>query len=333
MEAKTKIAIIGFGNIGKAVLKAVEASPDMEVSCILSRSPNRVTENLEKSLPVYKHDDIEALKKSGAKVAILCGGSRLDLPEQGPYYAQFIHTVDSFDNHSKVPEYFDSINSVAIKAKKISLISAGWDPGTFSLERLFINSFIPGTHSYGFYGVSPKGGLSMGHSDALRRIAGVLDARQYTHAKPEAIEQVRSGKNPNLNPGDMHWRECFVVAKEGANKEAILNEIKTMPGYFAPYQTEVHFISQEELNQNYTGSPHDGLVVGSTISSEGKKSLIEYRNEWDSNPESTGRVLTAGARAVLRLSKEGKTGAITMFDIPPLYYSVYTREEVIRSFL
>ncbi|HOF12554.1 MAG TPA: diaminopimelate dehydrogenase, partial [Treponemataceae bacterium] len=212
-------------------------------------------------------------------------------------------------------------------------ISIGWDPGTFSVQRVLGNAFIPGAKTYGFYGTSEKGGLSMGHSDALRRIAGVLDARQYTHAISESIEKVRRGENPSLKPGDMHWRECFVVAKEGADTAKIEEAIKTMPGYFAGYKTLVHFVSKEELETKHQGFPHDGLVIGAGTTGSGNPARIEYTNIWGSNSEATASILVAHARAVYRLAKEGKTGAITALDIAPAYLSPQSREDLIKNFL
>lgn len=331
MSDTIKIAIVGYGNIGRGVRKAIENNPDMSLSFIHSRSPDRVIKEIGQEIPVYAADDMSVLNK--ADVAILCGGSKDDLPKQGPAYAAHIHTIDSYDNHSQVTNYFNSMDPVAKKAGKVSLISIGWDPGTFSLERVLGNTFIPGAKTYGFYGLTERGGLSMGHSDALRRVEGVRDARQYTHAIPEAIEAVRSGKNPDLKPGDMHWRECFVCIEEGADKAAITDTIKTMPGYFEPYRTEVHFVSQEELNTKYTGFPHDGIVIGSGTTGAAHKALVEYRNVWDSNPEATANILVAHARAAVRLAKEGRSGAFTILDIPPAYLSPHSREHLIENFL
>ncbi len=331
MADTIKLAIIGYGNVGRGVLKALENNGDIEAACILSRSVDRVKKEVGNLLPVHAADDFEALK--ACDVAILCGGSKDDLPVQGPYYAKQINTVDSYDNHSQALAYFKSMDAVAKEAGTLSLISAGWDPGTFSIERVIGNAIIPGACTYGFYGLGPKGGLSMGHSDAIRQIKGVKDARQFTHAIPAAIERVRKGENPDLKPGDMHWRECFVVAEDDANTAAIEEEIKSMSGYFAPYKTTVSFVSQEELDGKYSGFPHDGLVIGSGMTGNGNRALVEYKNVWDSNPEATANILVACARAVARLAREGRTGAITPLDLSPASLSPHSREELIASYL
>lgn len=331
MQNSIKIVIIGYGNVGRGAIKAIGRNADMKLACILSRSPERVRKELGDMVSVFAADSIEELKK--ADVAILCSGSKDDLPIQGPFYTKYINTVDSYDNHSQALSYFKAMDKAAREAGTVSCVSIGWDPGIFSLQRVMGNAVIPGSKTYGFYGTTPKGGISMGHSDAIRRIDGVLDARQYTHAIPEAIESVRSGENPELNPGQMHWRECFVVVKEGSNTGAIENEIKNMEGYFAPYKTVVHFVSQEELDVKYSGFPHDGLVIGSGTTGEGNRALIEYKNVWDSNPEATANILVAYARAAKRLADENRRGAFTILDIPPAYLSPHSREELIRSFL
>ncbi len=331
MQNTIKIAIIGFGNVGRGVIKAIQRNADTKLVCILSRTPERVKKELANAVSVFAADNLDELKK--ADVAILCSGSKDDLPVQGPFYAKYINTVDSYDNHSQALSYFNAMDKVAREAGTVACVSTGWDPGIFSLQRVLGNAFIPGCKTYGFYGIGPKGGLSMGHSDAIRRIAGVQDARQYTHAIAEAIESVRSGRNPELKPGDMHWRECFVVVKEGADTNEIEHKIKTMEGYFAPYKTVVHFVSQEELDAKCSGFPHDGLVVGSGITGEGNRAHIEYSNIWDSNPEATANIMVAHARAVKRLAEENRRGAFTIFDIPPAYFSSHSREELIRSFL
>ncbi|KMQ50230.1 diaminopimelate dehydrogenase [Chitinispirillum alkaliphilum] len=330
MSEKIKIAIIGYGNVGRGVRSAVKANPDMELSLILSRSPQRVEKEVT-DVSVRHVDDLEALKE--CSVAILCGGSKNDLPVQGPHFAANINTVDSYDNHSCIPDYFSKMNPVSKENNTVSVISTGWDPGTFSLERVLGNAFLPGTKTYGFYGVSKKGGLSMGHSDALRTIDGVADARQYTHAIPEAIERVRRGENPDLKPEEMHWRECYVVLKEGADAEKVEKEITTMPAYFAPYKTKVHFISAEELAKNHAGFPHGGMVIGAGSLGDGNNGTIEYSNTWDSNPAATASILVAHARAAHRLAKEKKYGAYTILDIPPAYFSPKTHDELLAEFL
>ncbi|MGM0462250.1 MAG: diaminopimelate dehydrogenase [Fibrobacterota bacterium] len=330
MSEKIKIAIIGYGNVGRGVREALKQNPDMELSLILSRSPQRVKEEVQDT-PVRHVDELTALKE--CSVAILCGGSKNDLPVQGPHFAAHITTVDSYDNHSCIPEYFDTMNPVSQKNNTVSVISTGWDPGTFSLERVLGAAFLPGTKTYGFYGVSEKGGLSMGHSDALRTIDGVADARQYTHAIPEAIERVRRGENPDLKPEEMHWRECYVVLEEGVDAAKIEEEIQSMPAYFAPYKTVVNVITADELAKNHAGFPHGGMVIGAGSLGEGCTGSIEYRNTWDSNPAATANILVAHARAAYRLTQEKKFGAYTIVDIPPAYFSPKSHNELLAEFL
>ncbi len=330
MAEKIKIMIVGYGNIGRGVNLSIKLNHDMQLAGIMTRDPNRVKKEIN-NIDIYKIDDYEALKKTD--VAILCGGSKKDLPEQGPIFAKYINTVDSFDNHSEILNYFKVMDKTANESKHVSVISTGWDPGTFSLQRVLGNAFIPGAKTYGFYGLTEKGGLSMGHSDALRTIKGVKDARQYTHAIPEAIEKVRAGKNPVLKPGDMHIRRCYVVAEEGADKAKITKEIISMPGYFSPYKTFVDFVTQEELDTKFAGFPHDGCVIGAGTTGNSNKALIEYKNVWDSNPEATANILIAHARAAYKFYKEGKSGAFTILDIPATYLSYHTRLELIEQFM
>ena len=330
---KVRVVISGFGNVGRGVVASLKRNTDMELAGILSRNPARVKKEIS-DVPVMDVNDsdawIDALKPD---VVILCGGSKNDLPEWGPKMAKLVNTVDSFDNHSQVPEYFKAINEAANSSGHVSVISTGWDPGIFSLERVLANAFIPGARAYGFYGLGEKGGLSMGHSDALRTIKGVKDARQYTHAIPEAIDEIRDGKNPAFQPGDMHTRECFVVAEDGADKDEIVRTIKEMPGYFAPYKTNVTFVSQQELDTKYAGFPHDGLAIAAGTTGDNNSARVEYRCVWGSNPEATANVLVAHARAVARLAKEGKKGAMTILDIPPSYFSTLDREELLKHWI
>ncbi len=330
---KIRVMIVGYGNVGRGVLASLRNNPDFELAGVVSRSPERVKRELSDA-PVMDVKDIEGWKRElRPDVAILCGGSKDDLPKQGPEFVRHLTTVDSFDNHSRIPEYFATMDRAAQEAGHVSVISTGWDPGIFSLERTLANAFVPGVRAYGFYGLGPKGGLSMGHSDALRTIPGVKDARQFTHAVPEAIERVRRGENPAFEPGDMHTRECFVVLEEGADKEAITKTILEMPGYFAPYRTTVNFISQEELNTKYKGFPHDGLVVAAGSTGKGNPALVEYRCQWGSNPEATANVLVAHARAAVRLAREGRKGAFTILDIPATYFSTLSREELLKHWM
>lgn len=330
----TRIAIAGYGNIGKGVHKSVnknnELYGDIEVSVILTRRPEDVRRDIV-DIPVYGTYVVEEYAQHIADVAILCGGSAEDLPEQGPYFAQFMNTVDSFDTHDDIAKYFKEMDGVSRKNGNISIISTGWDPGTFSLERTLADAFLPGVKARGFYGLGEKGGLSLGHSDAIRCIEGVADARQYTHAIHKAIERVRSGED--LSAGEMHWRECVVVAKEGADQDKITNTITNMPKYFRPYETIVKFVTQEELDKKHSGKYHDGLVIAVGETGDGNKAVIEYKNQWESNPEATANILVAHARAAHKLAREGDSGAKTILDIPAAYFSPRSRDELLKDFM
>ena len=328
-----RVVVAGYGNVGRGVIAAVKNNPDMVLAGVVSRSPERVKKELA-GLPVMPLADVAAwVRELKPDVAILCGGSKKDLPEQTPEICRFVNTVDSFDNHSCIPEYFKMVDEAASAGGQVSVISTGWDPGVFSMERVLANAFLPGSRAYGFYGLGPAGGLSMGHSDALRTIEGVVDARQFTHAVPEAIEKVRRGENPEFTPGDMHTRECFVVAAPGADQEKITREIINMPGYFAPYRTQVHFVSAEELAEKYSGFPHDGLVVAAGVTGSGNPARVEYRCQWGSNPEATANILVAHARAAVRLAGEKRAGAFTILDIPPAYFSPLSKEELLKKWM
>ncbi|MCQ2379620.1 MAG: diaminopimelate dehydrogenase [Victivallaceae bacterium] len=329
-----RVMIVGYGNVGRGVRCSIERQPDMMLCGIASRSPQRVMKEVS-DVPVMDVSDIDGwLARFRPDVAILCGGSKDDLPKQGPEYCRVVNTVDSFDNHSRIPEYFHTMDDAARACGHVSVISTGWDPGIFSLERVLGGSFLPGSRAYGFYGLGPAGGLSMGHSDAIRTIKGVVDARQYTHAVPEAVERVRRGENPDFKPGDMHTRECFVVVEEGADKARIEREILEMPGYFAPYRTVVNFVSKEELAERCAGFPHDGLVVTAGVTGPNSNPAVaEYRCNWGSNPEATANVLVAHARAAFRLSEDGCSGAFTILDIPPAYFSAHDREELLKHWM
>ena len=330
---KIRVLIAGYGNVGRGVIAALKRNPDMELAGIISRSPERVKKEVPDIEVLNVADTEKWLAEFKPDVVILCGGSKNDLPEWGPRMAELVNTVDSFDNHSQVPEYFAKMNEAATKSGHVSVISTGWDPGIFSLERVLAGAFIPGARAYGFYGLGEKGGLSMGHSDALRTIKGVKDARQYTHAIPESIEKIRNGENPVFTPGDMHTRECFVVAEEGADREEIVKNICEMPGYFAPYKTRVNFVSQQELDTKFAGFPHDGLAIAAGTTGNGNSARVEYRCVWGSNPEATGNVLVAHARAVARLAKEGRKGAMTILDIPASYFTSLPREELLKHWI
>ena len=338
MAEKTRIAIVGYGNVGKGVHQAIQANSDMEVSGILTRDPKRTRSQLvNKVNGVFSANlisSIEALAKR-TDVAVLCGGSKKDLPQQGPLYAVHFNTVDSFDTHNNIPEYFKMMDGVSSYHGNVAVISAGWDPGTFSTSRVLFDSFIPGAIPKAFYGLTKKGGLSQGHSQAIRTIEGVKDARQYTHAIPEAMEKVRNGENPNLSNREMIWRECQVVLKNDTldERKRVSEEVKNMENYFAPYETKVNFVSQSDLDKKYSGMPHDGLVLAVGKTGNGNKTTIEYKNVWESNPEATGNVLVACARAAHRLNTEKKIGTYTMLDIPPAYFSQKSHDELLRDFM
>ncbi|WP_273235140.1 diaminopimelate dehydrogenase [Ileibacterium valens] len=321
-----KVGIAGYGNLGKGVEKAVNAANDLElVGVFTRRNPDSV--NTVSGVPVYSMDQAENFKDD-IDVMVLCGGSATDLPEQTPALASMFNVVDSFDTHANIPEHFKNVDEAAKAANKTAAISIGWDPGLFSLNRLIAESILPEGKTYTFWGK----GVSQGHSDAIRRIDGVADAKQYTIPVKEAIESVRNNERPDLTTRQKHIRECFVVAKEGADLQKIEDEIKNMPNYFSDYDTTVHFISQEELNKNHGTLPHGGFVLRSGSTGENNH-LIEYSLNLDSNPEFTASVLTAVARAIARMNAEGWTGAKTIFDIPASYLSDKSAEELRATML
>lgn len=320
-----KIAILGYGNLGKGIECAVKQNDDMELACVFTRrDPNTLTIKTA-GVPVYSATEIEA-HKDEFDVLILCGGSATDLPTQTPEYAKICNVVDSFDTHARIPEHFANVDAAAKSGNNIALISCGWDPGMFSLNRLYANAILPEGKDYTFWGK----GVSQGHSDAIRRIEGVQDAKQYTIPVESALEAVRSGENPELTTRQKHIRECYVVAKKGADKAKIEAEIKNMPNYFADYDTTVHFISQEELDRNHSGIPHGGFVIrsGKTGWDNEYNNIIEYSLKLDSNPAFTSAVLVSYARAVYRMKKEGATGCKTVFDVAPAYLSPLSGEEL-----
>lgn len=320
-----KIAILGYGNLGKGIECAVKQNDDMELACVFTRrDPNTLTIKTA-GVPVYSATEVEA-HKDEFDVLILCGGSATDLPTQTPEYAKICNVVDSFDTHARIPEHFANVDAAAKSGNNIALISCGWDPGMFSLNRLYANAILPEGKDYTFWGK----GVSQGHSDAIRRIEGVQDAKQYTIPVESALEAVRSGENPELTTRQKHIRECYVVAKEGADKAKIEAEIKNMPNYFADYDTTVHFISQEELDRNHSGIPHGGFVIrsGKTGWDNEYNNIIEYSLKLDSNPAFTSAVLVSYARAVYRMKKEGATGCKTVFDVAPAYLSPLSGEEL-----
>ena len=313
-----KIGILGYGNLGKGVECAIKHNPDMELKAVFTRRDPSSLSILTEGEKVYSVADAPAMKDE-IDVLIICGGSATDLPKQTPEMAKYFNVIDSFDTHAKIPEHFEAVDKAAKESGHIGLISVGWDPGMFSLNRLYANAVLPGGKDYTFWGK----GVSQGHSDAIRRIAGVKDARQYTIPVDSALEAVRSGSEPELTTRQKHTRECFVVAEEGADLKKIEEEIVTMPNYFADYDTTVHFISEEELLRDHAGIPHGGFVIrtGKTGWNNENSHVIEYSLKLDSNPEFTSSVLAAYARAAYRLSKEGQTGCKTVFDIAPAYLS------------
>lgn len=313
-----RIGILGYGNLGRGVECAIKHNPDLELKAVFTRRDPASVKILTETAKVYHVD--EAVKmKDDIDVMILCGGSATDLPVQTPEFAKYFNVVDSFDTHAKIPEHFEAVDKAAKESGKTALISAGWDPGMFSLNRLYANAIMPTGKDYTFWGK----GVSQGHSDAVRRIEGVIDARQYTIPVEKALEAVRNGENPELTTREKHTREVFVVAKEGADKARIENEIKTMPNYFDEYDTTVHFISEEEMKRDHAGLPHGGFVIrtGKTGWDDEHNHVIEYSLKLDSNPEFTSSVLVTYARAAYRMAKEGQTGCKTVFDVAPGYLS------------
>ncbi|WMT41471.1 diaminopimelate dehydrogenase [Paenibacillus sp. D2_2] len=308
MTLTIKVGIVGYGNLGRGVEKAIKQNPDIELRAIFSR---RNPDDVAAANGVVHISEVEKYK-GDIDVLILCGGSATDLPQQGPEFAAMFNTVDSFDTHAKIPGYFDHVNDAATKGGNVSLISTGWDPGLFSLNRLLAQSVLPEGKEYTFWGK----GVSQGHSDAIRRVAGVKNGVQYTIPVEAAVERVRKGESPELSTREKHLRECFVVAEDGADLAKIESEIKEMPNYFADYDTIVHFISEEELKKNHSAMPHGGMVLRSGKTGENSTQIYEFSLKLDSNPEFTASVLVAYARAVYRLSQAGQIGARTVFDIP-----------------
>lgn len=322
-----RLGILGYGNLGRGVENAMKFNEDMELCAIFTRrNPSEVKVNSD--TPVVSVNEIEQWKDK-IDVLIICGGSATDLPVQTPKYAEMFNVIDSFDTHARIPEHFANVDKVAKESGKIAIISLGWDPGMFSLNRLFGNILLPNGKDYTFWGK----GVSQGHSDAIRRIKGVKNAKQYTIPVEEALASVRNGENPELTTRQKHTRECFVVLEDGADAKQVEHEIVTMPNYFSDYDTTVHFISEEELIKNHSGIPHGGFVIRSGETSNGTKHVIEYSLKLDSNPEFTSSVLVAYARASYRLNKEGQSGCRTIFDIAPSYLTNKTNEELISTML
>lgn len=320
-----RIGILGYGNLGRGIESAIKHTDDMKLVGVFTRRDPSTVKILTPDVKVESIDNILNYQND-IDVLILCGGSATDLPQQTPEYAKYFNVVDSFDNHANIPQHFVKVDDAAKAGKHFGLISVGWDPGMFSLNRLFANAIIPNGSDYTFWGR----GVSQGHSDAIRRIEGVIDGRQYTVPIEAALEAVRNGKNPELTTRQKHLRECYVVAAEGADKKKIEEEIKTMPNYFADYETTVHFISKEEMEKNHSKLPHGGFVIrtGKTGWNDENSHVIEYSLKLDSNPEFTASVIVAYSRAAYRLHKDGKIGAHTVFDVPPAYLINMTGEEI-----
>ena len=325
-----RIGIYGYGNLGRGVECAVRQNPDMELVAVFTRRDPATLKILSENVPVL-HTDAAKEMTDKIDVMILCGGSATDLPVQTPALAKLYNVVDSFDTHAKIPEHFAAVDAAARESGKTALISAGWDPGMFSLNRLYASAILPEGQDYTFWGK----GVSQGHSDAIRRVDGVIDARQYTIPVDEALDAVRSGSQPELTTRQKHTRECFVVAEDGADLERIEKEIVTMKNYFDEYDTTVHFISQEELDRDHKGIPHGGFVIrtGKTGQSCENNHVIEYSLKLDSNPEFTSSVIVAYARAAYRMNKEGMSGCKTVFDIAPAYLSQKSAEELRKEML
>ncbi len=322
---KIKVGILGYGNLGRGVELAVSKAEDMELVAVFTRRDNVVTNMGIKCINVNKIEEY----KDRIDVLIMCGGSATDLPIQGVQMIKNFNTVDSFDTHAKIPEYFANMDKVAKQNGKLGIISVGWDPGLFSMARMLFGAVLPDGNDYTFWGK----GVSQGHSDAIRRVNGVKAGIQYTIPKDEALKKVRNAENPVLSAREKHLRECFVVLEDGADKAKVESEIKNMPNYFADYDTIVHFVSEQELKQNHNKMPHGGFVIRSGNTTDEHKHVLELSIKLDSNPEFTSSVLTAYARAIAKLAKEGKTGAVTVFDIPLSYLSSKSPEDLRKNLL
>lgn len=324
MSQKIKLGIVGYGNLGRGAIEAIKQTGDMELVAVFSRRDNLEIPNV-KTVHISKASEY----KNEIDVMLLCGGSATDLPEQTPQFASMFNTVDSFDTHAKIPDFYASVNEVATKNNTTAIISVGWDPGLFSINRALADAIIPNGENYTFWGK----GLSQGHSDAVRRVNGVKNGVQYTIPIEDAMEKVRSGVNPTLSTSEKHRRVCYIVAEDSADKAKIENEIKTMPNYFADYETEVNFISEEELQRDHSKAPHGGFVIRGGNTGTGNKQIYEFSLKLDSNPEFTASVLVAYARAAHRLSQEKQYGAKTVLDIAPSYISPRSAEELRRYYL
>lgn len=322
---KIRIGILGYGNLGRGIECAIKQNADMELTAVFTRRNPDTVKILTEGVKIYSVEQL-LTKKDDIDVLILCGGSATDLPKQTPEYAKYFNVVDSFDTHAKIPEHFAAVDAVAKEHGHVAMISCGWDPGMFSLNRLYGSAILPQGKDYTFWGK----GVSQGHSDAIRRVDGVENAKQYTVPVESALKAVRSGSNPELTTREKHTRECYVVAKEGADLARIEQEIKTMPNYFADYDTTVNFISEEELQTQHAGIPHGGFVIrsGKTGWNEENTHIIEYSLKLDSNPEFTASVIVAYARAVHRMTQEGMSGCKTVFDVAPAYLSPLSGDQL-----
>lgn len=344
-ESTIKIGIVGYGNVGKGVFAAIQNNPDIELTAIITRDVDRTKKDFFGDIHycvngsfIYDINHEQEWENAPIDVAILCGGSKNDLPKHGPYFAHFFNTVDSFDTHADIPKYFAEMNEEAKSYSKTAIISTGWDPGAFSLERVLADAFIPGAKRYTFWGP----GVSQGHSDAIRQIKGVEDAIQFTMPIEDAINKVREGSNPELKTGEKHWRDCRVLVKADvpvSEYARIKHDIRTMPNYFADYETKVTFIDRDEMKKLKEKMPHAGFVITSgktgslSDNYNDKNALIEYKCNWASNPEATGNILVAHARAAYRMSKEAKFGAFTILDIPASYLSPHSKEKLLKEFM
>lgn len=320
-----KIGILGYGNLGKGIECAIKQNDDLELAAVFTRRNPADVKILTEGVTVYPVEQAVEMKDR-IDVMILCGGSATDLPTQTPEYAKYFNVIDSFDTHARIPEHFANVDASAKESGKVAIISVGWDPGMFSLNRLYANAILSDGKDYTFWGK----GVSQGHSDAIRRVEGVKNGKQYTIPVPQALEAVRSGENPELTTRQKHTRECFVVAQEGADKAKIEQEIKNMPNYFADYDTTVHFITEEELQRDHSSIPHGGFVIrsGKTGWNLENNHIIEYSLKLDSNPEFTASVLVAYARAAYKMNQEGATGCKTVFDVAPAYLTALSGEEI-----
>ncbi len=323
-----RIGIVGYGNLGRGVESAISQNPDMKLVAIFTRRSPDAIKHKNALVSVLQVSEARRMKDD-IDVMILCGGSAKDLPEQGPSFAKMFNTVDSFDTHAKIPEYFDIMNQVTSSSGKIGVISVGWDPGLFSMNRVLGDAVMPQGVGYTFWGR----GVSQGHSDAIRRVKGVKAGVQYTIPIEDAIQKVRNGKNPNLTTREKHIRDCYVVAEDGADRNDIENEIKNMPNYFVDYETKVTFVSEEELRKNHSAMPHGGFVIRSGNTADNSKHLIEFSIKLDSNPMFTSSILVAYARAAYRLNKEGQSGARTVLDVPLGYLSAKSQAELRKELL